>query len=141
LSELAEEVGASGQLHIYPPANPSEMIQLAAEHDLGLVGEIGETPNRRIVLSNKQFIYLLAGVPAVMSDIPSHRAFAAQAPGATAVYAADDPVDLARVLDDLLSDPNRLAAARAEAFRLGQTLFNWEVEQTRLVASVEAALA
>ena len=62
-------------LHFLPPAPPSEMERLAAVHDVGLVGETGHTPNRKIALTNKQFTYLLAGIPLVMSDIPAHRVF------------------------------------------------------------------
>lgn len=140
LAALAREAGAAERLHLLPLAEPHAMVREAAAFDLGLVGETGATRNRTIALTNKQFTYLLAGAPSVLSDIPAHRAFAAQAPGASLLYAVDDADDLARALDALLADPARLAAARAQAFALGQTRFNWEHEQAGLLACVEGAL-
>lgn len=141
LMALAEAEGVADRLHLHPPAAPDEMARLAAGYDLGLAGETGVTPNRRIALTNKQFTYLLAGLPSLMSDIPAHRAFAAEAPGATALYAVDDPDALAKAMDGLLGDPEALAKARTAAFDLGQTRFNWELEQAKLVSLVEGALA
>jgi len=34
LQQLAHEVGATQQIHLHPPASPSEMVQLAAGHDM-----------------------------------------------------------------------------------------------------------
>jgi glycosyltransferase involved in cell wall biosynthesis len=138
---LARGVGVADRLHLLPPAPPSQMEALAAGYDVGLVGETGHTPNRRIALTNKQFTYILAGVPALMSDIPAHRTFAATAEGAVSIFAAEDPASLARAMDDWLGNAERLAAVRTTAFRLGQETFNWETEQARLIACVEGALA
>ena len=57
------------------------------------------------------------------------------------LYAVDDAQALADQLDSLLLNPTALIEARAEAWRLGQERFNWEVEQVKLLALVEGALA
>jgi glycosyltransferase involved in cell wall biosynthesis len=113
------------------------MVRLAAEFDLGFVGETGQTENHRIMLSNKQFTYLLAGVPALLTDIPSHLAFASEAEGAVQIYERENPRSLALALDSFLLNPERLAASRKRAFCLGQTRFNWDIEQDRLIQLVE----
>jgi glycosyl transferase family 4 len=141
LLKLAAEVEVSDRLHILPLAPPSEMERLAALYDVGLVGETGDTQNRKIALTNKLFSYLLAGVPAVMSDIPAHRAFAEQFGSAAArVYRVDDPDGLATALDALLCDKDALATARASAFALGQTRLNWDVEKSVLLERVAESL-
>src|SRR5262249_46218360 len=124
---------------ILPPGLPSDMERLATAYDVGLVGETGYLPNRRLALTNKLFTYLLAGVPVVMSDIPAHREFASKAEIATQLYAADDAGSLASVLDTFLGNPTMLAAGRAKAFHLGQTRFNWETEQLTLLNCVRTA--
>jgi glycosyltransferase involved in cell wall biosynthesis len=141
LRTLATRHGVGARLHLLAPEAPDRMEALAAGYDLGLVAENGATPNHRIALSNKQFTYLLAGLPVVMSDTPGHRAFAEAAPGAAALFETESADSLARVLDDLLGDPARLARARAIAYELGQTRFNWEIEKQKLIACVEASLA
>lgn len=141
LKSLAAEYGVSGQLHILAPEPASEMARLAATYDLGLVAETGNTPNHQIALSNKQFTYLLAGVPVLMSDTPGHRAFAAEIPGAARLFPVDDATALAEAIDGLLADPAALARARATAFTFGQTRFNWDTEQTLLTSLVTRVLA
>ena len=140
MDSLARALGVSDRLHFHEPASPLDMERLAAAHDLGLAAETGETTNHQMALANKLFTYLLAGVPVLLSDIPGHRAFAELAPGAAFVFQAASPEALADHLDDLLGDPARLAAARAQAFRLGQDRFNWETEEAAFMACVDTAL-
>jgi len=140
LRMIAGEAGAVERLHVLPPAAPSEMGRLAATYDVGLVGETGNTLNRRIALTNKQFTYLLAGIPVVMSDIPAHRDFAPSLGVATRLYPVEDAAGLTQALDTLLGDGASLAAARNAAWRLGQDRFNWDLEQAKLLSCVEAAL-
>jgi hypothetical protein len=117
------------------------MVRLASPHDIGLVGETGATHNRRIALTNKQFTYLLAGLPILMSDVPAHRDFAAALGEAAHLYAVDDDVQLAQMMDEVLGDPARLAAARAHAWRLGQERYNWDMEKQTLLDVVDRSLA
>jgi hypothetical protein len=128
-------------LHFLPPGPPDEMVALAAPYDAGLVGEIGHTFNRRIALTNKQFTYLLAGLPVFMSDVPGHSAFANSAQGAAFLYRTEDPTSLANAMDALLLDETVLAAARERALMLGQNEFCWEKDQKLLLGTIEAALA
>lgn len=141
LMRLAASLGAAEQVHLLPPAGPQDMERMASIYDVGLVGETGNTRNHQIALSNKQFTYLLAGLPILMSDTPGHVTFAEQAPGATYLYRTEDPEDLARGLDMLLGDPSRLARARKTSFELGQTRFNWETEQIKFLQLVTHALS
>jgi glycosyltransferase involved in cell wall biosynthesis len=137
LRKLAQDHWVEERLHILSLAPPQEMEKLAAAYDVGLCSEIGHTPNRRIALTNKQFTYLLAGLPALMSKIPAHRAFAAEAEGAVELFEVDDAVSLAQAIDQVLGDPHRLAAMRATAWKLGQARFNWSVDAMRLVGLVQ----
>lgn len=137
---IAAEGGVADRLHMLPPAIPSEMERLAAVYDVGFSGEPGHTANNRIALGNKLFSYLLAGVPIVMSDVPAHRGLAPEIEGAAFLYPADYPSVLAATLDTLLCDPEKLAAARASAFRLGQARFNWDVEKESLLSLVSKAV-
>jgi glycosyltransferase involved in cell wall biosynthesis len=137
---IAAKVGVADRLHFLPPAAPSEMERLAAAHDVGLVGETGHTPNRRIALTNKLFSYLLAGVPVVMSDIPAHSDLIRKLGAAARLYRTDDAEQLAAMLDALLLDKAVLADARKAAFHLGQTRFNWDMEKVRLINCVASSL-
>jgi glycosyltransferase involved in cell wall biosynthesis len=130
LRSLSIDAGVDGRVHVLPPADPDEMIKLAVNHDIGYVGETGDTESRRIALTNKLFTYLLAGIPVVMSDIPAHRDLAPRLGRAARLYEAGNAKDLALAFDRLLAEPRVLASSRNEAWRLGQERYNWEAEKT-----------
>jgi glycosyltransferase involved in cell wall biosynthesis len=133
LLELAREAGAAGRVHLLPPDQPDRMEALAGVYDAGLCAEPAHTHNNSIALSNKLFTYLLAGIPPLLSDTPAQCRFAAEAGLSDLLYARGDPSALAKLIDRLLGEPNRLAAARAQAWRLGQVRYNWEREQGTLL--------
>ena len=141
LMQLAKECDVSDRVHLLAPAPPDQMEHLAALYDVGFVGETGHTPNRRIALTNKQFTYLLAGVPIVMSDIPAHRAFAKQVGVAARLFPVENPDGLAAAFDSLFHDRAALAEARARAFALGQSQFNWDCEKSLLLEQVTRVVA
>lgn len=141
LHNLATEYGVAQRLHILGPEAPSEMERLAACYDLGLIGETGHSPNRRIALTNKLFSYLLAGIPVIASDIPAHQEIAGECGRAVQLFGIDNSESLAAALDSLLESPERLASSREEAFRLGQTRFNWDIEKKIFLDRIEKSLA
>ena len=141
LEQRAAAAGISDHLHVLPHAFPEQMEGLAAMHDLGLVAETGHTLNRRIALTNKLYTYALAGVPALMSDIPAHCRYASEAGSAVRLFRNGDATSLASAIDYFLDDSGaRLAAAREAAFSLGQRELNWERERAVLTACVAEGL-
>jgi len=141
LSKLALTVGASDRLHFLDPATPEELERLGSAYDLGFVGEAPKTRNRAIALTNKLFSYILGGLPILASDIPAHRRLADEFGCAMRLFPENDPASLAKVIDDLLLNPSRLASARNHTWRLGQERFNWDIEQIRFLDTVSRALA
>jgi len=133
LTTIARSIGVTDRLHISSPAAPPKMASLAAMHDVGLSCEPGHSANNKIALGNKLFTYLLAGLPVVLSDIPAHRHIAPHLGIAARLYPADDAAGLARGLDIFFENPTMLAAARTKAFQIGQSRFNWDVEQIKLL--------
>ncbi|MCP9849784.1 hypothetical protein [Cyanobium sp. Morenito 9A2] len=141
LNELAQQLGVADRLHVLEPAAPDQMERLAASYDLGLVSETGVTLNRSIALTNKLFTYALAGLPAMISDVPAHVAYARTAAGSVCVYRNHDPLSLANALDShLIGDGLILASARQEAYALGQARLNWDSEQVLLLRCVSYSL-
>ncbi len=140
LNTLAREGGVDSHLHVLPPAAPSEMVKLASIYDAGLVAEIGHTESRRIALTNKQFTYLLAGLPCLMSAIPAHRTLAADIGPAGCLFDVDDPASLAMSIDALFESDAGLAQRRQHAYTLGQDRYNFENDAQALVDRVGMAL-
>lgn len=134
LMRVAVEHGVDARIHFLEPALPDQLERLGAAYDLGYVGELAETANRRIALTNKLFSYLLGGVPVLASDIPAHRGMAEALGPAMALFPLRDPWALAAAIDGYLLHPDRLAAARGHAWMLGQTRYNWDVEKRSLLS-------
>jgi glycosyltransferase involved in cell wall biosynthesis len=138
LLALARELGIADRVRLLPVGAPQEMVRLAAAYDLGLSLETDVSESRRLCLTNKIFTYLLAGVPVVLSDTPAQRALAPDLGAAALVVSLAAPDAMAVALDRFVP---ALAAAKAEALRLGRERYNWEVEKKVLLQSVAAAFA
>lgn len=138
LMALAGELDIADRVAILPKAPPGEMVTLAAAYDVGLSLETDVSENRRICLTNKIFTYLLAGVPAVMSDTPAQRALAPDLGEAAVLVPLSDPAGIATALDRLADAP-RLAEAKGTAWRLGRERYNWDVEKEFLLQAVDRA--
>ena len=141
INDLARSLSCSERLHYLDPAWPSQMVRLAAQYDLGLASETGHTLARSCALTNKLFTYLLAGVPTLVSDTTAQGRFAAGKEECFRLYPSNDPRALAAALDEILLDFDRLSRARAAAFDLGQSRYNWEVESRSFLELVERTLS
>jgi hypothetical protein len=116
------------------------MARLAAGADLGLSTEPSLPPNRDICLTNKIFIYLLAGLPQLLSNTAAQSAFAPEL-GAAAILGDLAQADaVARQLDEFFSDPTRIRAARAAAWDLAMRRFCWEVEKAKFLDSIRSVV-
>jgi glycosyltransferase involved in cell wall biosynthesis len=71
----------------------------------------------------------------------AHRGFENEPVGAVELFDTDDAMSLAQAIDRVLEDPERLAAMRAAAWRLGQMRFNWGVDAKRLIETVRRTLS
>lgn len=139
LRQLAERSGVARPLVFHPFAATDEMARLAASADLGLSTEQREPVNRDLCLTNKVFVYLLAGVPQLMTNTRAQTALASELGAAALLGDFADPAAVALQLDAYFADPARIAAARAEAWRLGQTRFNWDHEKELVLRAVKKA--
>ena len=143
LQTLARRAGGDDlarRIEILPVGPPSEMARLAAEHDLGLALELTRPLNRALCLTNKIFVYLLAGLPVCLSRTPAQEAVAVDLGEAAFLADLDDPASFSRSLDEFFGDSSRLKRARTAAWTLAQTRYNWDLEQQRFLARVQRSL-
>ena len=141
LEARAARAGAPGRIRFLAPAPSAEMARLAAGFDLGLSTEESSPPNRDLCLTNKVFVYLLAGLPQLLSDTAAQSALAPELGAAALLGRLADPAGIARRLDAFFADPAGVAAARTEAWRLARERFCWDLEQRRLLQAVAGALS
>jgi glycosyltransferase involved in cell wall biosynthesis len=140
LRSMAANACMANAVSFLSSAPPDQMARLAAGHDVGLASELGTPPNRAISLTNKIFIYLLAGIPVLMSDTAAQRRLSTELGDAARVVDLADPEGIAAVLDMWAKDERCLAAAKREAWRLAHTQFNWDLEKQIFLRRVDETL-
>lgn len=133
LRALIGSLNVSDRVVVHDLVSPEQTVRAAAEHDVGLVLTQPCCDNHELQVPNKIYTYVLAGVAVGITATRGLRSALATMPGVGFEYQPGNHVELAERLTELVREPERLRAYRAEAFRLGRTRFNWEVEQRRLV--------
>jgi hypothetical protein len=141
LQSVARQAGLRGPITFLPPGPPNEMARLAATADMGLAVEEAVPLNKDICLPNKDFIYLLAGIPQLLSNTSAHVALGRELGDAAIVSDLTRMDETAARLDQFFSDPDRVRRARSFAWELAQTRFCWDREKEILLDSVRGALA
>jgi glycosyltransferase involved in cell wall biosynthesis len=134
----AQALGVRRAVHVLPSAPPGQLVERAAQHDVGLALETGLTENRRIAVTNKLLNYLLAGLAVAATDVPGQRGILEEASGAGVLYPPGDASSLASRLSLWQKHPNLLEATKARSLRYGQERFCWDKEKPRLVKAVRA---
>lgn len=138
--ELANRAKRAGvTLDFLAPADPDDMVKLAAEADIGLSLEQREPGNRNLCLTNKVFVYIAAGIPQLLSRTAAQEALAGEIGAAGLLIDLEDAPAAAQKLDALLSNPEQMQSARA-ATASAQERFGWPVEKAKLVEAFHRAL-
>lgn len=139
--DKARLVGLSEeQLQFLQPVPEKEIITVAAQHHIGLAVEPGKDFNNTIALSNKIFMYLLAGNAIIFTNTAAQEAFFAQHKEIGSMFSVGNIETLANILQNYLDHPDILDQQRAASLALAKTL-NWEQEQKQFLDIVAKTLA
>ena len=138
LRDLAATLGIADRLHLHALIAPDALERDAVRFDLGYAGELPNSINRNMALTNKLFSYLTSGLPILASDIPAHRELAPQLGKAAELFVSGDPTSLAAAIDRCLASPEALTARRRHAWELGQNQFAWELEADKVIQLVQS---
>ena len=140
LLQLSQTVGLDDQIVFFPSASPSRMVSLASSHDVGLSLELSTPLNRDICLTNKIFTYIIAGLPLLLSKTTAQIEISKDLGEIAMLVDLDNSDDVASTLDAVFSNPARLARMKAAALRIGQSQYNWGIEKTKFLKSIEELL-
>jgi glycosyltransferase involved in cell wall biosynthesis len=138
LLRLARAEGVEERVEFAAPVPPGEVVATLAEADVGLALFQPTCLSHRLVLPNKLFEYVLAGLPVVGSDLPMIARFVEE----HGVGAAVDPGDadaIARALEETLR-PEHNRELRAAA-RRARASIDWRDESEVLAGVYREALA
>jgi len=137
----AAALGIADRVHSLPPVSPNQLIERAAQHDVGLALEPGDRPNNRIATSNKLFSYMLAGIALAATDVEGQSRILKQTEGAGFLYSPGSSDVLADNLNKWLDAPKALAQAKERSRFCGETRFCWEIESAKFLEVVARVLS
>lgn len=140
LKDLAKQHGVSERVHFHPIVPPDRLVASAVEHDVGLCLERPALPNRDVCITNKIFIYMLAGLAIVASHTRGNRDVVNAAPGIGLLYDSGDIPALATALDRLASDRSFLDRAKSASLAAARERFNWNRESRIVVDTIDRLL-
>jgi hypothetical protein len=140
LEALARTHKVERAIRFQPPAPAAEMVRLAADADLGLSIEEAVPLNRDLCLTNKIFVYLLAGLPQMLSTTTAQTAFAPEVGEAALLCDLARPDDTAARLDAFFGDHARVARARESAWRIARARFCWDREKEKFLTTIRTAI-
>jgi len=141
LRSLARSVGLDrAQIRHLARSPPDQLIERAAQHDIGLALEQAASRNRDICITNKIFAYLLAGCPVLATDTAGQRWVHEHVPDAVALCPVGDVDAMAERLRTWVQSAERRQQAARAAGHGRDERFNWEVEKKSLLSVVHSVL-
>jgi len=121
--------------------SPEELLDVIAQHDIGLALEESTPPNKDLTISNKILQYLGAGLAVVATPTRGQcEVLSREKLAGILLEDFGDAQATAAALDALLADGDRLCLRQQAARRLAETHYCWELEAPRLLELVERAL-
>ena len=138
LLALADVAGVREQIFFLPVIDAGDLVRDAARFDFGLALEQPVNKNRQITITNKLFTYLLAGVIPVATATPGQCEVMHQLEGDRVLYSPGAVDDLVSQMNQLVTDPRRMTAAKQAAWDAARSRFCWDVEKRKLLAAVES---
>jgi glycosyltransferase involved in cell wall biosynthesis len=134
IESLQTEVARRGledRVRVVPPVPPDQLVSALAGFDVGLIINRPVTLNDELVLPNKLFEYLMAGLAVVAPRLP---ALTPVLDGIGATFTPADPQDMGLALERLADDAPLLLSLRLEARARARSEYNAE-RQTGVLAS------
>jgi glycogen(starch) synthase len=138
LDALRKDVDARGlgdRVRVVSPVAPDALVESLAGFEVGLIINRPVTLNDELVLPNKLFEYLMAGLAVVVPRLPALESIV---DGVGLTFTPSDPASLAAVLSGLAQNRNGLQEMREEARRRALTQYNSQRQAAVLTAAWQA---
>jgi glycosyltransferase involved in cell wall biosynthesis len=128
------------QVKFFETVKESDLPVIAAKHHIGLALEVPEVISRRLCLTNKIFLYLLAGNAIIFSRTPAQELFLKENEGIGLLFESGVPSELAERISFYTKNTTILHAHRLKALALARQRFNWETESEFFISKIKEVL-
>jgi len=123
------------------PRSEDQLFNLASTFDIGLALEPAFCINNDLALSNKLFIYLIAGLQIIASNTKAQERFTAENPGISEIYDIGNANELANIIFYFLENKTYLNNGKKCAYQAAKNQFNWELEQNKFLSVIYQTLS
>jgi glycosyltransferase involved in cell wall biosynthesis len=141
LLALARLDGVESRIAFHQPVAAEDVLASCMVHDVGLCLEVPSSINRDVCITNKIFMYMLAGLAVIASRTRGQSEVLTAAPEAGFLYPSGDAGALAAIIERLAADKDLVARTRRAALEAARTRWNWELESRVLLQAVDSALS
>jgi len=132
LRQQIEDQNLGEQVFLRDAVPPDDVLRYVASADMGVIPTPDTDLSYYYGAGNKLFHYIMAGIPAAVSDQPEKRRIV-ETYGVGAVFDQTSPKDMARVINGILADPQAYQVMRQNARRASREILNWGVESKKLL--------
>ena len=136
LMELAGVMGVADRLFFHEQIHAEDLVTDASRFDFGLALEQPINTNRRVTITNKCFVYLMAGLVPIMTDTPGQREVGKEIGSSCVIYQPGDTESLIAKVNRLLAYPERMLQAKNDAWEAARARFCWDIEKGKLISRI-----
>jgi len=126
LRALVKAEHLQNRVYFLPPVAADQLVESLAGFDVGLIPYRATSLNNRLCLPNKIFEYLQAGLALAVSAFPEMERVVKET-GAGEVFNPEQPRDIARAVNAMTGDANRLVELKRRA-RAAAQRYTWEAQ-------------
>ena len=127
-------------IFFHPTVSNAELISRIAEHDIGLALELRNIKSRDLTITNKFFQYLQGGLTVVATDTLGQQEILSQYPEIGNLIPSDNPMALAKTLENLLQNKLKLNQTKNHALSIFQKKLCWENHDVVLLDKIQQSL-
>jgi glycosyltransferase involved in cell wall biosynthesis len=125
-------LGLSERVFMVEPVAMADLVNAAAEADIGVVPYTAYSPGYYFASPNKLFEYMMGGLAIAVSNLPFLEKIVLNH-DLGVVFDPKDPRDIAEHLNSLVENRDRLRSCRENASRLARERYHWNHEGGKLV--------
>ncbi len=129
------------RLFIHATVPNHELLSRISEHDIGLALEVNNIPSRNLTITNKIFQYLQAGLAVIATNTEGQSEILNEYPEAGKIIPSHDAIALASAINNLVNDPQKLAATKKTALLAAQDQLNWENQENTILRLAAKAIS
>jgi glycosyltransferase involved in cell wall biosynthesis len=137
LMRLAQKCGVRNRIIFHDVVMPQDLVSAAANHDVGLCLEFPSNLNRDLCVTNKLFVYMLAGLALIASRTRGQSELLDSDPCIGFLYNPGNSEELANIIGRLMSDWKLLVDAKRRSLEACRRRWNWEQESRALIDAVD----